>query len=216
MIERLRPEYNFRKKTNHSNWLGEFPSCYEKLAKNYWVQYKDEPEFLIKNLNRFCREKKLNEASVNKVINGEYSHTANWKIRREEDKEFKFKPRQTQEWIVVSPDGVETKIRNLRQFCLGHSLEKSHMLDVANGKSSHHRQWKCRRAGEKEQPYTRKLGKTYKITYPDGRTEIVRSLKAFCDREGVGYAKMTQRGIDRSKGISCEKVVESVKEEVKI
>ncbi len=50
-----------------------------------------------------------------------------------------------QEYIVTSPDGIETHIKNLNQFCREHNLSVSHMSKVANSKRTHHKGWKCRK-----------------------------------------------------------------------
>lgn len=46
-------------------------------------------------------------------------------------------------WILISPDGIEYRIRNLRQFCLHQSLNKSCLVQVAKGRAKHYKGWKC-------------------------------------------------------------------------
>lgn len=46
-------------------------------------------------------------------------------------------------WIVISPEGIKTNIKNLAKFCRNNDLTKTHMSMVASGKSNHHKGWKC-------------------------------------------------------------------------
>jgi len=53
--------------------------------------------------------------------------------------------KRAREWIVTSPDGNETRIVNLSEFCRERKLSASLMVAVSKGKRSHHKGWKCRR-----------------------------------------------------------------------
>lgn len=48
-------------------------------------------------------------------------------------------------WIVISPEGIETHIKGLNRFCREHGLNNDCMRAVANGKLKSHRDWKCRK-----------------------------------------------------------------------
>lgn len=51
--------------------------------------------------------------------------------------------RSTQLWKVVSPNGDEFLIYNLKKFCRDNSLHSGHMFQVAKGNKKHYRGWKC-------------------------------------------------------------------------
>lgn len=53
---------------------------------------------------------------------------------------------RSQWWIVITPEGDEIKVKNLKAFCRMNGLDQRHMSQVASGKQKHHKQWKCRHA----------------------------------------------------------------------
>ncbi len=50
------------------------------------------------------------------------------------------------EWIVISPEGQETRIFNMAKFCRENGLQKSKMCAVAAGTRKQHKGWKALRA----------------------------------------------------------------------
>jgi len=46
-------------------------------------------------------------------------------------------------WIIINPKGKKFKIRNMAKFCRIHSLNKSAMTLVSQGKRGHHKKWRC-------------------------------------------------------------------------
>lgn len=55
------------------------------------------------------------------------------------------------EWIVISPEGEELKIRSLEQFCKQNNLTSQNMRSVAKGKRKHHKGWFCKEVVPNEQ-----------------------------------------------------------------
>jgi len=49
------------------------------------------------------------------------------------------------EWIVTTPEGEELEVVNLSDFCKERGLCRSKMYNVAAGKASHHKHYKCRK-----------------------------------------------------------------------
>ena len=47
-------------------------------------------------------------------------------------------------WIIITPEGKEFTISNLKKFCLDNNLDRGHMFRVANGTRAHHKGYKCR------------------------------------------------------------------------
>lgn len=97
---------------------------------------------------------------------------------------------RAQRWVVTNLQGVEIEIINLKKFCCDNNICKKQMLDVANGRSSNHKGWKCRRLTDTKQPYIRRLGKEYNVTFPDGSVHRIRSLMRFCKEHGLSYHNM--------------------------
>jgi len=48
-------------------------------------------------------------------------------------------------YIVTSPDGIETQVRNLSKFCRENGLSNKGLSNVAYGFQSNYKGWKCRR-----------------------------------------------------------------------
>ena len=53
---------------------------------------------------------------------------------------------KSKSYIVTSPDGIETHIFNLSEFCRQHNLHNGHMASLACGVGNYHKGWKCRHA----------------------------------------------------------------------
>jgi len=49
-------------------------------------------------------------------------------------------------WMVTSPAGIVSYIKNLAEFCRNNNLTKTNMSRVASGKSNQHKGWKCIKA----------------------------------------------------------------------
>ena len=49
------------------------------FAKNYKVYSPEGKEFIIRNLNDFCRQYNLDNSSLNKVAQGKYNHYKQWR-----------------------------------------------------------------------------------------------------------------------------------------
>ncbi len=62
-----------------------------------------------------------------------------------ESQKNKIANKIAKEWIIYDPEGRVYNIKNLSKFCKEHNLDNSSMCKVANGKSSHHKNWKCKK-----------------------------------------------------------------------
>ena len=63
----------------------------------------------------------------------------------------------SKDWVVRSPDGRETRIRNLYGFCVQHGLTLQAMSAVAAGRVTQHRGWECRHAGVSRTAWLQRL-----------------------------------------------------------
>jgi group I intron endonuclease len=88
------------------------------------------------------------------------------------------KEASSMEWLITNPDGIEIKIKSLRNFCNENNLQVSSMHKVAQGKRSHHKKWKCRYINDNEPRYVSNKGMYYLIE-KDGKQSIVRNLSNF-------------------------------------
>lgn len=53
-------------------------------------------------------------------------------------------------YLVVSPSGERFEVIGLKEFCNLRGLNQGHLYDVAKGKRTHHKGWKCYRLEDKE------------------------------------------------------------------
>jgi group I intron endonuclease len=55
------------------------------------------------------------------------------------------KAKKSHKWEIISPTGEISQIVNLREFCRNNGLNNGHMVQVAKGRVTHHKQWTCRK-----------------------------------------------------------------------
>jgi len=48
-------------------------------------------------------------------------------------------------WIVINPDGVESEVFNMVEFCKENSLVPDKMYKIARGSLKTHRGWTCKK-----------------------------------------------------------------------
>lgn len=121
-------------------------------------------------------------------------------------------------YIVKHPDGKETEVINLEQFCRDNGLHATGLHNVASGRSHQYKGFKCRRVNQSEEDWLKtctrsaKSGTGWKgdwiITHPDGKEEIVSSLYAFCKANGFshgGFRQVLTGRLISYKGYRCKK-----------
>jgi hypothetical protein len=60
-----------------------------------------------------------------------------------EQSRMKMSDSQSKDWNIIDPDGNESIIKNLREFCRNNNLNPGHMVNVAKGKYKQHKGYKC-------------------------------------------------------------------------
>lgn len=200
-IKTLNPLYNLIKEGN-TLYPEEYSGSADFSSKEYFVSFLGQPEFKIKNLKKFCRDKNLRKNSIYCVLSGEYSHTKGWKIRRINEsyriKEAKVLPNK---FVVRYLNEPEFPITNLRYFCRERSLSKSGMECVLIGKCEYHRGWRCRRITDLDFKYKKKEKPFHKkVIFPDGKIELVSNLNEFCRQNNLN--KFVMLDICRGKSSS--------------
>lgn len=78
-------------------------------------------------------------AQLGKILTEEHKQRISLGVQRT------LAPKISKSWIVISPEGEEFIIINLRRFCIEHGLDQGNMMKVVNGRSRHCKGWKCRR-----------------------------------------------------------------------
>ena len=129
------------------------------VSKNWIVTMPDGTVTEVRNLTKFCLENGLSHSAMNSVSRGNQPDYKGWKVRPtspDADTAIKIMSRLAnhrgkgestlKNWVITSPDGVETQVCGLRDFCLENGLSRTRMSAVANGKQENHKGWKCRHA----------------------------------------------------------------------
>jgi group I intron endonuclease len=138
----------------------------------------------IKNLHKFCRQKRLGFTSMMRLYQGNsklksyrgWTHTNSVRIRDYV---------KTYEGFI-KPNGRHAgKITNLHAFSRRHGLTASHMIAVAHGRIVSHRGW-THRDGRKALTPKRHSG----FIRPDGRPTVIINLAGFCRENGLSVVHM--------------------------
>jgi group I intron endonuclease len=119
-----------------------------------WILITPNGEILfIKNLNAFCRQMNLSAPALCEVASGHHKSHKGWRCIRPDSQDLEaqiararaYIPQYSgpKSYIVTSPDGDVLRIHGLSAFCRRMSLSSGAMCNVANGKLSHHKGWKC-------------------------------------------------------------------------
>ncbi|MCK5020670.1 MAG: hypothetical protein KAS32_26860 [Candidatus Peribacteraceae bacterium] len=115
-------------------------------------------------------------------------------------------------YIVIGKDQIEQTITNLSKFCYDNDLVYGEMQKVHRGLIDNHEGWKCYEIGKKEETETKwdNLNKpSFEVISPEGNSFKIKSLKTFCEEEGLNYKSMSAIASGRQKttqGWKCIKL----------
>ncbi len=114
MIKKIKPPYNLCKDIRYIATKKGRKSQADKESMDYIVKYKEEPEFSIRNLRKFCRERNLCQSGMFRVCSGSLRQYKGWKIRYKEEREFRYKEKNT--YKITLDNGTEYITNNLKKF----------------------------------------------------------------------------------------------------
>jgi group I intron endonuclease len=126
--------------------------------------------------------------------------------------------RESEEWMVINPDNISTRIRNLSRFCRENNLNASIMAQVAKGRRMQHKGWRCIKPGEEHrlrtvEEHTESLSSRrancYIVTSPDGLEYNIKNLSKFCVENNLNQSNMTAVSLGKRlhhKGWTCRKL----------
>lgn len=157
-MDYLKPVYNIARDVRHPTTTAEQRQAMsDRQSRPYIVTSPAGTEQRIMGLKPFCRANGLDASAMSRVLKGEWAHHRGWKVRKADGPAPAPEDgRLRREWLVTSPDGCETVIKNLKAFCRERGLIDTNMREVAVGRSSHHRGWMCRYATDDKQPYVKR------------------------------------------------------------
>ena len=188
-----------------------------KRAKTYIVKYLNQDPFLIKNLNKFCRENGLDQGAMSAVERKEVRHHRGWQVKKENDaRDFldssDFVLEHTGKYKVISPEGIEYIIDNLTKFCRENGLAQCKMTLVAQGKRKNHKGWQIRYEGDTREfldssEFRTSNTRNYKVTSPEGIEFFIDNLAKFCrenELERSAMISVAQGKQRKHKGWKCD------------
>lgn len=112
-------------------------------------------------------------------------------------------------YILISPEGVVTEVKNLKKFCIQNDLTLSNMHKVTMGQRIQHKGWKCATNKARKALDWHFNAHLYRVTDPNGVSAEIRSLSEFCRNNGLTQAAMWKcaKGKQKThKGWSCEEI----------
>jgi hypothetical protein len=111
------------------------------------------------------------------------------------------------QWIVTNPAGDEIPVKNLRRFSRDNGLDYSCMRDVAKGRQSNHRGWKCECLSKEKENTTY----TWEAIDPNGVVYRPKNFTQFCKEHGLNCNNMREVAAGRQhtccNGWKCNKIV---------
>ena len=139
--------YNISEKVDQVNYENHFN------AMEWIVTTPNGIEIEIKNLEKYCRENKLNRGAMGAVSKGKSKHHKGYKCR---EKGVSFETWQRSvirsdksgggwkgKWDIISPNGKLETVLSLTDFCKRNNLSQGNMTEVALGRRNHHKGFKC-------------------------------------------------------------------------
>lgn len=201
--------------------------------KEYIITRPNGKEEIIKNLNKFCKTNDLNSGAMSQVTLGNVNQHRGYKCRyigQTKENWEKSKKRHWKsgggwrgQWMVIHPNGKKEIIDSLTSFCESHNLSQGNMVEVANGKRSQHKNYKCEKFNSDQTNGNyefrwceRSKGKhkskfigTWLITYPDLSQEETNNISQFCKNHNLISSCMYRVAKGKCKqhrGYQCQKL----------
>lgn len=179
------------------------------MAKDYIITFPDGHEEIHKNLVEFSKKYDLHRASLAKTATGMHKIHRGFMARYVTDEEQRYvdntwklkdninsivasKEARSKEYLVTFPDGHNEKIKNLKDFCKANGLDYRGPWQVLGGKQDNYKNYKFERISEKS-IYPKRLDtnrKIYTVISPDGVITETKSLRKFCQLNGLSYSSM--------------------------
>lgn len=169
-------------------------------------------EYTTDNINRFSLDWGLEATLLRHVANGDRRQHKGWTCRKAlESLELQKKriaassrvrgDASKREYLITSPQGVETMVRGLTDFCRENNLSKISLTEVAIGRLHSYKGWLCRYAQESEAEHARRINGAkpkgqkrtlyYIVTTPLGEEIAMHGLKDYCNANDLSYKELS-------------------------
>ena len=147
----------------------------------------------VTNLSRFCKENNLHKPAMIAVFNGKSYQCLGWRLYDEKLIDVVYSPeehRLAKEFIVIGPDNIEHKGKNLKEFCRKNNLSQSNMHAVINGKNKSYKGWHVLATETMSDKKEHSLSKEFKFLSPDGIIYEGKNLCDFCRKHNLSQSNM--------------------------
>ncbi len=144
------------------------------MSKKFVLYSPSGERVKITNLKHFSETHGLNYNKLCALSKDQVIDCEGWKLNP--DRQHK----KVKSWQLISPEGDEVSITNLRKYCLDYSLPYSSMRQLSKGQISSCRGWKSQFSHEHR-------GKNVEVLSPEGRAFKVNNLKLFCRKNKISY-----------------------------
>lgn len=167
-VFKMSPESNKRKALSRIGlFVGEKSPLFGMVgdknhqSKSYKITTPSGNIVFIKGLFKFCRDNNLKDGAMSGVANGRVDHHKGYKCEHidnnsrimgeiERAKRVKKSADRKKTYSVTDPHGNVFIITGLTEFCKKNGLRDGCMANVAKGRVTHHKQWKCEHYSESQ------------------------------------------------------------------
>ena len=208
MLKLTLPTYNILKEAYAFSQLG-IDRSVAKRIKEFIITKPNGEIINIKNLQKFCRENDLNVGCMHNVNIGVMESHKGYKCQAVDgsyipyiNKKYKCTGNGFRKWMVISPNGENFIINNLKNFCEGNNLLYKQVWKFArdnkswNGwifslsKNQSHRIMNTSEEGLKNKKEAR--AKKYIVKTPTGVLIKVYNMSDFCKENNLRASHMYQ------------------------
>jgi len=141
-------DYNLKPGGNHTPLTDEARIKISKANKKRPYPKIVDPDGkswkITPTLEEFCRQHKLTSSAMRAVIYGRLNFHKGWHLTTTvlSWDEIRSKAHRKSDYsMVISPDGIEHEITNLRKFIRDNNLNRRHFTNMIQGKSQQHKGW---------------------------------------------------------------------------
>lgn len=159
-IDKLNSFNNGLNSSPFANESKRWESFRKKKCKECIITKPDGTEEIIKGIQEYCVKNNLNQGAMNRISLHQLNHYKGYHCRLASETMEQWKEKRNHvianrpqkrhpckkrfsSWEVTFPDGHKEKIKSLTNFCEKNGLSQGNMTEVASGRRSQHRGFKC-------------------------------------------------------------------------
>lgn len=146
----------------------------------YWLLGPDNFEYIVEDLEEFCKRYNLNGRKVIELNNEQIIKYNGWKFQ---------KPENRYSIIINEKTGeeIETKGKNLSKIGRTLNVETTHLRKVITGNRKSCGEWSVKNRTTITRPWK---GKTYKIVSPTGDIVVFNNLRRFARENNLTFTEL--------------------------